>query len=258
MLLGRDGIAFEGLARRHDLVLDIRPKPSDKMLEESFVHVLPDENTFFLSSTCHRSYSRSSSLVDSPSIRPAQEPYVKTKRNNQIPISLQSSASSCHRTPQTGCWNSPLQTPTPGITLQLDAKCDEDEEHQVALLSCGEVGYCKHAVDLAPSASPCTNDSYTVSPVHSSNLINESRPDSPIPPEHVERAEDDTMVRDQPSRYVDYLSHNWEEEDMWWSRKQIVSKRKAYGDTARLENAIWRTWTKRRYRLRTVAPVSLN
>lgn len=132
------------------------------MSEKSFVHVLPNENTFFLSSTFYRSISRSSSLVDSPSIRPAQEPYVKTECNNQIPISPQSSTLH-HRTPQAGCWNSLLQTPTPSISLQLDTKCDEDKEHQVALVSCDEVGYCKYAVDLAPSARPCTNDSYTIS-----------------------------------------------------------------------------------------------
>ena len=135
---------------------------------------------------------------------------------------------------------------------------DEDEEHQVVLLPCDEVGYCKHAVDLAPSASPHATDSYAVSPIRNRNFTNSSRTESPVPLEHVERAKDDNMVRDQPSRYVDYLSHDWEEEDIWSSWKHIVSKRKIYGDATRLENASWRTWTKSQYRLRTVRPESLN
>ncbi|PVH68229.1 hypothetical protein DL98DRAFT_522872 [Cadophora sp. DSE1049] len=65
-------------------------------------------------------------------------------------------------------------------------------------------------------------------------------------------------MRDQPSRHVDYLCHNWKEEDIWSSRKHIVSKRKAYCNSARLENALWRTWTKSRYRLKTVPPETLD
>ncbi|KAH8744469.1 hypothetical protein BGZ57DRAFT_977426 [Hyaloscypha finlandica] len=38
------------------------------------------------------------------------------------------------------------------------------------------------------------------------------------------------MVRDQPSRYVDYLSYDWEEEDIWSSRKHLLSKRNALKD----------------------------
>lgn len=82
-----------------------------------------------------------------------------------------------------------------------------------------------------------------------------SRPDSP---DLVEHAEDDTAVRTQPSRHVDYLSHNWKEEDIWSSWKLIVSKRKAYNNSARLENASWRTWTKSKNKLKTVSPETLN
>lgn len=226
------------------------------MSEKSFVHVLPGKNNLDLSSAFHLSYSRSSFLVDSPSIRPAQEPYVKAEYNNLIPISPQLSASLCHRTPQAGCWNSPLHTPTLSIGTECDE--DEDEKDQIILLAYDKVGYCKQAIDLAPPASPRTNDSYTVSAVHNSNLTNSSRPDSPVSPEHFKRAEDDTTVQDQPSQYVDYLSYDWEEEDIWSSWKHIVSKREVYSDTARLENALWRTWTKSQFRLRTVPPESLN
>ncbi|PVH69731.1 hypothetical protein DL98DRAFT_522027, partial [Cadophora sp. DSE1049] len=65
-------------------------------------------------------------------------------------------------------------------------------------------------------------------------------------------------VRDQPSRHVDYLCHDWKEEDIWSSWKHVVSKRKANSNSARLENALWRTWTKSRYRLKTVPPETLD
>lgn len=81
------------------------------------------------------------------------------------------------------------------------------------------------------------------------------RPVSPDPGEHVK---DDTEVRLQPSRYVDYLSHDWKVEDAWSSWKHIVSKRNAYSNSARLENASWRTWTKSKNKLKTVSPESVN
>ena len=119
-----------------------------------------------------------------------------------------------------------------------------------------DVGYYGQVEDLEPPASPRdTGDSYTVSPTSNSTSTNISRADSPEPVEH---AEDDTAVRTQPSRHVDYLSHNWKEEDIWLSWKHIVSKRGAYNNSARLENASWRTWTKSKNKLKTVSPETLN
>lgn len=69
---------------------------------------------------------------------------------------------------------------------------------------------------------------------------------------------DDTDVKQQPSRHVDYLSHNWREEDIWSSWRHIVSQRKVYGQRSRLENASWRTWAKSKYHLSTVSPEALN
>jgi hypothetical protein len=76
----------------------------------------------------------------------------------------------------------------------------------------------------------------------------------PVSPDPVERPEDDTAIRVQPSRHVDYLSHDWAEEDVWASWKHIVSKRGAYNNSARLENASWRSWAKKRSNLKTVPP----
>jgi len=75
----------------------------------------------------------------------------------------------------------------------------------------------------------------------------------PSTPELDDRPEDDTAVRIQPSRHVDYLSHEWSEEEVWSSYKFIVSKRKTIPNSERLENASWRSWEKRRRNLKTVS-----
>lgn len=71
-------------------------------------------------------------------------------------------------------------------------------------------------------------------------------------------AADDTCVRHEPSRHVDYLSHDWKEEDIWASWRYMVGKRKVHSNAARLENASWRTWAKKKYQLRTVSANKLN
>jgi hypothetical protein len=80
----------------------------------------------------------------------------------------------------------------------------------------------------------------------------------PTPEINFVLAEDDTAIKQAPSRHVDYLSHDWKEEDIWSSWKHIVSNRKVYGERSRLENASWRTWAKQRQKLKTVPPDSLN
>jgi hypothetical protein len=132
--------------------------------------------------------------------------------------------------------------------------CDERDD-QIIFPSYDDVGYYEHAEDLEPPASPRTGDSYPVSTTSNSTSTNVSRPESPEVGEH---PQDDTAVRTQPSRHVDYLSHNWKEEDIWSSWKHIVSKRKAYTNSARLENASWRTWMKSKNKLKTVSPETLN
>lgn len=71
-------------------------------------------------------------------------------------------------------------------------------------------------------------------------------------------AADDTAVGIQPTRHVDYLSHEWREEDIWSSWKHIVSNRDGFTNSARLENASWRTWIKAKYNLKTISPETLN
>lgn len=79
----------------------------------------------------------------------------------------------------------------------------------------------------------------------------------PPSPGLVERPEDDTAAREQPERHVDYLSHEWIEEDLWSSFKFVRSKRNVYPNSARLENASWRKWEQKRRGLKTVSAETL-
>jgi hypothetical protein len=72
------------------------------------------------------------------------------------------------------------------------------------------------------------------------------------------KAEDDLAAVSMPSRQVDYLSHEWREEEIWASWSYIVARRKQFGERSRLENASWRSWAKQRNKLNTISPKKLN
>ncbi|KAH7042195.1 hypothetical protein B0J12DRAFT_548080, partial [Macrophomina phaseolina] len=77
-------------------------------------------------------------------------------------------------------------------------------------------------------------------------------------PEPLPAAKDDTTIKPEPSRCIDYLSDDWREEDIRSSWRYITANRKTYGQLSRLENASWRRWAKAKYRLRTISPETLN
>lgn len=69
---------------------------------------------------------------------------------------------------------------------------------------------------------------------------------------------DDTDLATEPSQHVDYLSHQWDVSDISKSWRYIISKRKDVANSARLENASWRTWAQRRSNLKTISPEVVN
>lgn len=69
---------------------------------------------------------------------------------------------------------------------------------------------------------------------------------------------DDTDLTAEPSRHVDYLSHQWDVSDIWKSWRYVISKRRDVANAARLENASWRTWAQRRSNLKTISPEVVN
>ncbi|KAF9785033.1 hypothetical protein BJ322DRAFT_804190 [Thelephora terrestris] len=61
---------------------------------------------------------------------------------------------------------------------------------------------------------------------------------------------DDSSVTTLPTGQVDYLSHQWREEDVWSSWKSMTRQKNAITNGTRLENASWRTWWKQRNKLK--------
>ncbi|PNP78049.1 hypothetical protein FNYG_08775 [Fusarium nygamai] len=80
----------------------------------------------------------------------------------------------------------------------------------------------------------------------------------PGAPEDSECTKDDMAISSRPSHQVDYLSHDWREEDIWSSWRYVVMRRGDLSDSERLENAVWRTWVKAKYDLTTISPEKLN
>ncbi|KAH7203087.1 uncharacterized protein BKA55DRAFT_600497 [Fusarium redolens] len=101
-------------------------------------------------------------------------------------------------------------------------------------------------------------DSCSASSVDNDKPADTSTGGSPELGEIHEHAEDDTAINAQPWRNVDYLSHEWKEEDIWSSWKYITSRRGEHPNSTRLENACWRTWIKYKNNLKTVSPETLN
>ncbi|KAK6206019.1 protein phosphatase regulator [Pestalotiopsis sp. IQ-011] len=154
----------------------------------------------------------------------------------------------------------PSDLSTPATTLSLDSHWDNDshldQNSDIILPEYDDNPFFAPVEDLEPPASPHTGDSYSVSPAENDDTPTTlSRPESPTQPEH---AEDDTALRHHPTHHVDYLSHDWKEEDIWSSWRYIISRRNDFTNASRLENASWRTWMKSKYRLKTVSPETLN
>lgn len=125
-----------------------------------------------------------------------------------------------------------------------------EEEDQILFPSYHEVGYFDRIVDI-PNFLP-NGDLSTALPALKG--ISECS----LPTEPTRTAVDDTAIRKEPHAHVDYLSHDWTEEDLSSSWRSIVSKQAVHSNSQRLENASWRAWMKAKYGLKTVAPETLD
>ncbi|KAI0164858.1 protein phosphatase type 1 complex subunit Hex2/Reg1 [Xylariaceae sp. FL1272] len=237
--------------------------------------VLTSEETgLFSSSSLRRSHSQSNfRSTSTPKFRTS----ASTSRINDLfrdnyhqqPVHIDpgSNPSSAPSSPDATSESvNPPYTSTPVTNLSLDGQCedDADDQSQDALLlsEYGDNPYfmsldeLEDLEDLEPPPSPRTGDSYTVSPTdQATSSSGTSRPGSPVA---VEQPQDDTAVKQHPTQHVDYLSHDWQEEDIWSSWRYIISKRREYANAPRLENASWRTWMKSKYNLKTISPETLN
>ncbi|KAF2252781.1 hypothetical protein BU26DRAFT_419702 [Trematosphaeria pertusa] len=142
---------------------------------------------------------------------------------------------------------------TAASSVSLNTKSDDsssdDEELMLPAYSAGE----QHKYDADAHEAPPS------SPLPTPDLSTPSDAEAAVTsPDPLPISEDDTAVRAEPSQHVDYLSHDWKEEDIWSSWRHIVEHRRVYGERSRLENASWRTWAKTQFGLKTVTPDSLN
>ncbi|KAH6699880.1 protein phosphatase-like protein type 1 complex subunit Hex2/Reg1 [Leptodontidium sp. MPI-SDFR-AT-0119] len=199
-----------------------------------------EESNYFSSSPIRRSHSQPE-FIAHQTAHPKFPSKSKTGGGfNTIISPTNSGSSSAPSSPRTlhADFTVSSYSSTPARSSSLDASWeDQDDEDQIVFPSYDDVGYYGQVKDLEPPASLWAGDSYTVSPTSNSTLTNVSGPESP---DLVEHAEDDTAVRIQPSR------------------NHILRNRKAYSNSARLENASWRTWTKSKNKFKTVSPESLN
>ncbi|KAL9100688.1 MAG: hypothetical protein Q9163_003964 [Psora crenata] len=171
-----------------------------------------------------------------------------------MPASEPSSAPSSPRQTALGFSDRPSYTSTPSSSLSSD-DINTHEDGEICFPSYDDRGYFDQVDGRELLSSPEIPE----------KLSQTQPPASAIAHSHVLRlfepdqtAGDDMAIKSEPTRHVDYLSHAWKEEDIWSSWRHIVSRRKVYSNSIRLENASWRTWAKSKYRLTTISPDSLN
>lgn len=202
----------------------------------------PSQSSFFVGSpTC--SSSRSSATTTSQA-----EHHERMSRS--LPSSTTASFSDFSQLPSFSS--------TPASSFSFGSKNDESDDEEIAFPSYDEVQFFHQdePLDLPPSPRPESDDGrHEDEEEEDRSITDTTRSESPLPTPTVA---DDSAVKNEPSRHVDYLSHDWREEDIWSSWRHIVSRRKLYGQRSRLENASWRTWAKSKYHLATVSPETLN
>ncbi|KAF4468403.1 hypothetical protein FALBO_4712 [Fusarium albosuccineum] len=233
-----------------------------------------DDNGYFAASSLRRSHSSSNFISSSSAFSSASR--LNDHYKSVSKSYAESNSSSAPSSPRTIHADSAdlsyASTPATNLSIASDyddalGLSDSPEDHFMFPSFAQEKLYVHpeirpeihHDDNLEPPPSPRTGDSYTVSPADHENSEEGSNDTSrPGTPEHAEHAEDDTAVSSRPSRQVDYLSHDWREEDIWSSWRYIVTRRGEFPNSARLENASWRTWMKAKNNLKTISPESLN
>lgn len=192
-----------------------------------------------LRSTSSTSSSSSTSFFD------ARPPYRAPRRNSYSFSDLSSHASLSSSQP-----SSAKSSTTSSLSLDTrfdDSSSEDGELSFPTYVRCVQYADNQEAPPSSPMETapvPPPTDTPTVAPAST--------------PDQVHISEDDSAVRPEPRHHVDYLSHEWKEEDIWSSWRHIVEHRSVYGERSRLENASWRTWAKTQFNLKTTSPESLN
>jgi len=143
--------------------------------------------------------------------------------------------------------STPASSVAPDNRVHLDEDEDDDDDDDMTFPSYDSSGQYTKASENFPA--PLAEDDQLA---HGSISNYEDAPD-------LGRAvNDDQAIESEPTRHVDYLSHEWKEEDIWSSWSYVIHRRKTITNSVRLENASWRTWVKVKNNLRTISPEALN
>ncbi|CAI6332179.1 unnamed protein product [Periconia digitata] len=187
--------------------------------------------------------SSSSTTSASASFFDSQSPYPPPRRNSYSFSDLSS-----HASLSSSQHSSAKSSTTSSLSLDTrfdDCSSDDDELSFPTYVRCVKYADNQDAPPSSPvRTTPAEPATQTATPAST--------------PDQIHISEDDSAVRSEPSHHVDYLSHEWKEEDIWSSWRHIVEHRSVYGERSRLENASWRTWAKTQFNLRTTSPESLN
>ncbi|KAH1337664.1 hypothetical protein KXV68_000499 [Aspergillus fumigatus] len=181
--------------------------------------------------------------LDSPDIATLKNP-LQHYSQRDCPSPITSSApSSVPPSPHFAPVTEEQLLPTPATLSSLSLSVSNDSDDEIILPSYDS----SHFNDLNEIVSAVASDQASESFLTGPPCLHVHTP-----------AADDTSVEEEPTRHVDYLSHEWKEEDIWASWKYVVCRRDIYSNGARLENASWRTWAKLKNNLGTVSPETLN
>jgi hypothetical protein len=205
-----------------------------------------EENSYFATSGLRRSHSHFNFISSAPPYFPSSHlsEHYRPASKSSAELNSPSTSSSPHSAHADLVSLSYSSTPITNLSIT----CDYDT-----------IGLVELPEELPPS--PREGNSYAVSLTeHESSEEVSHEKSGPETPEHEksQHAEDDTAVSSRPSRQVDYLSHEWREEDIWSSWRYVVTRRGELPNSARLENASWRAWIKAKNNLKTTPPESID
>ena len=214
------------------------------------LRISPTHEPHFSTSSLRKTSSHTSLFLDASGVSQCIEQENIARRYSS---SLSSSAPSSPRLMSHDLSSLPSCSSTPASSLSLrDHFCIEDEDH-VPYPSDASESETESADDEDPT--PSNSPPEPASPHATGRSAPNTSKQTSVNPQS---AGDDMALENQPSRHVDYLSHEWEEEEIWSSWRHIVGKRRTLDNWERLENASWRTWAKSRGRLPTVSAETLN
>lgn len=131
-------------------------------------------------------------------------------------------------------------TAYPGI-IRVIASCQDSRNRQKPFFIFSSPSYSLRGLSSSPSSRMAAN--------YLSLLMSSV---------NVSTSDDSDITNTHSTGQVDYLSHEWREEDVWHSWRRMTRQKNEIANGTRLENASWRTWWKQRNGLQTVNPETLN